>query len=167
MNRPTASMAYIGLGSNLDDPVRHVLDARAAIAALPDVEEAGFSPLYASEPVGGPAEQPGYINAVMAIRTELPARTLLGRLQAIENAHGRVRTVRWGPRTLDLDLLLYDSQRIADPDLIVPHPEMTRRAFVLYPLADVAGPELIVTGHGKLRDLLAACPPQGLHRLAA
>jgi 2-amino-4-hydroxy-6-hydroxymethyldihydropteridine diphosphokinase len=92
---------------------------------------------------------------------------LLKQLQGIENAHGRVRSVRWGARTLDLDILLYDQQTIDQPDLIVPHPEMPNRAFVLYPLADVAGRDLPIPGNGRLADLLAACPAEGLERMAS
>ncbi|MDD4914596.1 MAG: 2-amino-4-hydroxy-6-hydroxymethyldihydropteridine diphosphokinase [Methylococcales bacterium] len=158
--------AFIGLGSNLDNPVRQILVARTDIAGLDGNEEIAFSPLYTSRPVG-PQQQPDYINAVMAIRTRLPAQDLLQRLQQIENAHGRIRTVRWGARTLDLDLLLYGQDIIHDPNLTVPHPEMARRAFVLYPLADIAGADLYIAGCGRLGELLAACPPEGLQRLPA
>jgi 2-amino-4-hydroxy-6-hydroxymethyldihydropteridine diphosphokinase len=157
--------AYIGLGSNLDEPVQHVTSARREIAALRDVEEIAFSPLYCSQPVG-PQDQPDYVNAVMRIKTRLTAQTLLGALQAIENAHGRLRLQRWGARTLDLDVLLYDSQTINEPNLIVPHPELPNRAFVLYPLADIASGDLAIPGKASLADLLAACPADGLQRMA-
>lgn len=157
--------AFIGLGSNLDNPVQHVNNARLAIAELADVEEIAFSPLYSSQPVG-PLDQPDYINAVMRINTRLSAQALLSQLQQIENAHGRVRSVRWGARTLDLDVLLYDQETIHEPNLIVPHIEMPNRAFVLYPLADIAGGDILVPGYGRLSKLLAACPPAGLQRLA-
>lgn len=156
--------AYIGLGGNLDDPVGHVKQARQAIAALPGVAEIAFSALYRSEPVG-PQDQPDYINAVMRISSELSALDLLRQLQQIENAHGRLRLVRWGARTLDLDVLLYDQRIINEPDLIVPHPELPKRAFVLYPLAEVAPAELSIPGLGLLAELLAACPMAGLQRL--
>lgn len=156
--------SYIGLGSNLGDPIRNLASARQNIVSLAGVEEIAFSPLYASRPVG-PQDQPDYVNAVMHIRTRLAALELLDHLQAIENSHGRVRSLRWGARTLDLDILLYDQQIFDLPDLIVPHPEMAKRAFVLYPLMDIAGGDLPIPGNGQLADLLAACPPEGLERL--
>ncbi len=157
--------AYIGLGSNLGDPVHNIGSARLAIAKLEGVEEIAFSPLYGSRPVG-PQDQPDYVNAVMRIKTRLSALDLLKQLQEIENAHGRVRSVRWGARTLDLDILLYAQQLINQPDLIVPHPELPNRAFVLYPLADVADTGLLIPGKSRLAELLAACPADGLKRIA-
>ncbi|WKJ90466.1 2-amino-4-hydroxy-6-hydroxymethyldihydropteridine diphosphokinase [Methylomonas montana] len=158
--------AYIGLGSNLDDPVVHVNQARLAIAAVPGITEIGFSPLYRSQPVG-PQDQPDYINAVMRISTELEPLALLRQLQQIENQHGRLRLVRWGARTLDLDVLLYDQQIINEPDLIVPHPELAKRGFVLYPLADLAAAEMPIPGLGTLSQLLAACPADGLRKITS
>lgn len=157
---------YIGLGSNLDNPIDQLSRARVAIAALPGVIEIGFSPLYRSLPVG-PQDQPDYVNAVMRVATDLDAMALLRQLQAIENRHGRLRLVRWGARTLDLDILLYGQQAIHEPDLNVPHPEMAMRGFVLYPLADVAPADLAIPGLGTLPSLLAACPPDGLRKIAA
>jgi 2-amino-4-hydroxy-6-hydroxymethyldihydropteridine diphosphokinase len=156
--------AYLGLGSNLGDSVELLQHARLAITALPEVEEIDFSPLYSSRPIG-PQDQPDYVNAVMRIKTGLSAADLLGGLQQIENTHGRERLVRWGARTLDLDILLYDQQIINEPNLRIPHPEMPKRAFVLYPLADIADSELVVPGQGRLSELLAACPAEGLTRL--
>ncbi len=158
--------AYIGLGSNLDNPVEQVSRARQAIAALPGVAEIACSPLYRSLPVG-PQDQPDYINAVMRIATELPPLDLLSQLQQIENQHGRKRIVRWGARTLDLDLLLYGQQIINEPTLIVPHQELAKRGFVLYPLADVAVADMQIPGLGSLSELLQACPADGLHKIAA
>lgn len=156
--------AYIGLGSNLDNPSAQVITAAHEIAALDQVEEIALSPLYASHPVG-PQDQPDYINAVMRVKTCLAPIDLLRQCQAIENKHGRVRQVRWGARTLDLDILLYGDQLIALPELVVPHPELPNRAFVLYPLADIAPPDLPIAGIGSLSSLLAACPFQGLFRI--
>ncbi|MGZ5000716.1 MAG: 2-amino-4-hydroxy-6-hydroxymethyldihydropteridine diphosphokinase [Methylomonas sp.] len=156
--------AYIGLGSNLGDPILNIGSARRTIANLADIEEIAFSPLYGSHPVG-PQDQPDYVNAVMHIKTRLAADDLLKQLQQIENAHGRVRSVRWGARTLDLDVLLYDQQIINEPHLVVPHPEMPNRAFVLYPLSDIAGADLTIPGNGRLAELLAACPADGLKRM--
>ncbi|QWF70781.1 2-amino-4-hydroxy-6-hydroxymethyldihydropteridine diphosphokinase [Methylomonas paludis] len=168
MSLPTSYLpAFIGLGSNLENPLQQVNQARLDIAQLPDVVEIAFSPLYQSQPVG-PQDQPDYINAVMHIGTRLPALDLLRQLQQIENAHGRLRSVRWGARTLDLDILLYADQIIDLPDLQVPHPELVNRAFVLYPLADIAGTELLVPGKGSLQQLLASGPSaEGMQRLAA
>jgi 2-amino-4-hydroxy-6-hydroxymethyldihydropteridine diphosphokinase len=162
----SAIEAFIGLGSNLGESVEHLQNARLDIKSLPGVEEIAFSPLYTSSPVG-PQDQPDYVNAVMRIKTSLPALQLLRELQAIENAHGRERLVRWGARTLDLDILLYDQYIISEPDLKIPHPEMSNRAFVLYPLADIADLELNVPGYGRLRQLLAACPAEGIVRIAS
>ena len=157
--------AFIGLGSNLGNSVAHMHSARLAINALPEVEEIAFSPLYTSTPVG-PQDQPDYVNAVMYIKTSLAAQNLLRELQGIEYAHGRERSVRWGARTLDLDILLYDQQVISELNLQIPHPELPKRAFVLYPLADIADLELTVPGQGRLRELLAACPAEGIVRMA-
>jgi len=156
--------AFVGLGSNLGNPLEHIHSARLAISELPEVEEICFSPLYTSSPVG-PQDQPDYVNAVMHIKTSLAAADLLKELQNIETSHGRERLVRWGARTLDLDILLYDQQIISEPNLQIPHPELPKRAFVLYPLADIADFELAVPGLGRLSELLAACPAEGLFRM--
>ncbi|MDD2759982.1 MAG: 2-amino-4-hydroxy-6-hydroxymethyldihydropteridine diphosphokinase [Methylomonas sp.] len=156
--------AYVGLGSNLGQPMQQVLSAAKELAALEAVEQIALSPLYGSKPVG-PQDQPDYINAVMRIKTRLSPLDLLGECQAIENAHGRLRLMRWGARTLDLDVLLYGDSRIELSDLVVPHPQLPNRAFVLYPLADVAPRDLSVPGLGSLAELLAACPYTGLQRI--
>ena len=156
--------AYIGLGSNLGNPLEHIHSARLTIKDMPEIAEMAFSPLYASHPVG-PQDQPDYVNAVLHIKTSLSAADLLKELQHIENSHGRERLVRWGARTLDLDILLYDQQTINEPNLQIPHPEMPKRAFVLYPLADIANLELLVPGMGRLSELLEACPAEGLSRM--
>ncbi|MBL8250109.1 MAG: 2-amino-4-hydroxy-6-hydroxymethyldihydropteridine diphosphokinase [Candidatus Competibacter sp.] len=156
--------AYIGIGSNLNNPVHQV---RHAFEALGDILSSccvARSPLYRSAPAGGPPGQPDYINAVAALDTGLTPGQLLAVLRAMELAQGRVRTVRWGPRTLDLDLLLYDQLVLDDPRLTLPHPRLHERAFVLYPLHDVA-PSLISPGQGSLRDLRTNCSGQGLIRL--
>jgi len=161
----TKEIAYIGLGSNLATPEIQINTARNAITALPEVSEVAFSSLYRSPPMG-PQDQPDYINAVMAITTALPAIQLLRQLQQIELDHGRVRKdERWGARTLDLDILLYGQQMIDQPDLIVPHYGLKERAFVLYPLQEIA-PDLEVPGQGTMTELLASCPLDGLVRLS-
>jgi len=157
-------IAYIGLGSNLAQPVEQIKAARLAIASLESVEELAFSSLYKSPPMG-PPEQPDYVNAVMAIATTLSPESLLQCLQAIENSQGRVRGIRWGARTLDLDILLYDDLQIQLPYLTVPHVGIAERAFVLYPLFEIA-PELTVPGLGSLAELRDKCPRDGLERIA-
>ena len=157
-------VCYIGLGSNLDQPVQQVQQAFVELAALPGCRLQARSSLYRSAPVG-PADQPDYINAVAELHTELPAHDLLDVLQSIEQAHQRVRTQRWGPRTLDLDILLYGDVRIDDERLQVPHPAITQRAFVLHPLAEIA-PQLVIPGVGAIADLLEAVAGQQLERLA-
>lgn len=161
MSLPVA--VYIGLGSNLDDPRAQLRRAFEELAGIADSQIAARSPVYRSDPIGPPG-QPDYLNAVVRLDTALAAEALLDALQAIEQAHQRQREIHWGPRTLDLDLLLYGDMEIASSRLQVPHPYMTERAFVLYPLADIA-PDLVIPGHGPLVDLLAACPATGLERL--
>ncbi len=158
------TVAYLGLGSNLDTPIEQLRDARMAICAINGIEEIAFSSLYRSPPMGS-QNQPDYVNAVMAIKTNLPPLILLSTLQHIENEQGRVRTERWGARTLDLDILLFGDQILDFPNLIVPHYGMTERAFVLYPLFEIA-PDLMIPKHGTLAELVARCPLDGLERLA-
>ena len=128
--------AFLGLGSNLGDRARHLADA---ISAIPDV--VAVSPTYETDPVGGPEQGP-YLNVVVELDTELSPRQLLEVCRAREEAAARVRTERWGPRTLDVDVLLVGDLVVDDPDLQVPHPRLWERAFVLIPLADLA-PELV------------------------
>lgn len=155
---------YIGLGSNLDTPRQQLHSALEALARLPQSRLAGQSSLYASDPLG-PADQPRYVNAVAALDTELQPWQLLDALQRIEQEQGRVRKAeRWGPRTLDLDILLFGERRIDDERLTVPHYHMHARPFVLYPLAELA-PELVLPDGRALRELLTACPFTGLERL--
>lgn len=165
MNAQQRPTAYIGLGANLDDPVRQVREALAQLAALPRTELLARSPLYRTAPVGPPG-QPDYVNAVARLVTELSPQALLDALQAIERLHGRRRDgIRWGPRTLDLDILLYGALRLDAPGLRIPHPEMTRRAFVLVPLADVAPAGLPIPGAGCLSELLSRCDREGIEPL--
>jgi 2-amino-4-hydroxy-6-hydroxymethyldihydropteridine diphosphokinase len=129
--------AYLGIGSNLGDRVSHLQGAVDALGATDGLDVVGVSPVYETVPVGGPP-QPDYLNAVVAVDTALTARALLEVAHRIEVAADRVRTVRWGPRTLDVDVLLVGNEQVDEPDLVVPHPRMTERAFVLVPLADLA-----------------------------
>ena len=156
--------AYIGIGSNLDDPIRQVRRGFRALSGIFASGCAAQSPLYRTAPVGGPPAQPDYINAVAALDTGLTPHQLLLALQTLELAQGRTRSVRWEARTLDLDLLLYDQLTSDDPGLTLPHPRLHERAFVLYPLRDIA-PDLHIPGHGSLTELLAHCPPQPIARL--
>ncbi|QXP87105.1 2-amino-4-hydroxy-6-hydroxymethyldihydropteridine diphosphokinase [Methylococcus capsulatus] len=159
------SKAYIGLGGNLGNAAETVRTARRAIGAVPGVRELAFSSLYRSAPMG-PSGQPDYVNAVMAVATSLAPQALLHALQRIERIHGRVRTgERWGPRTLDLDLLLYDDLVLDTETLRLPHPGIAEREFVLYPLAEIA-PDLDIPDRGPLRELVRNCPLRGLSVIA-
>jgi 2-amino-4-hydroxy-6-hydroxymethyldihydropteridine diphosphokinase len=128
--------AYLGIGSNLGDRLAYLQLAVDELAGAEGVTVVGVSPVYETAPVGGP-EQPDYLNAVVAVDTTLAARELLHLAQGIEREAERVRTVRWGPRTLDVDVLLVGDDVIDDPDLVVPHPRLAERAFVVVPLADL------------------------------
>ena len=154
---------YIGLGSNLDDPAAQLRSALEQMQEIPHTTQVACSSFYASAPVG-PGEQPDYVNAVARLDTELAPEALLDALQAIENRHGRERTLRWGARTLDLDILLYGNQQLDCARLCVPHPRMAERNFVLQPLAELA-PDLSMPDGTALQTLLAQCPPNRLHRL--
>jgi 2-amino-4-hydroxy-6-hydroxymethyldihydropteridine diphosphokinase len=155
------AIAYIGLGSNLADPRAQVLAAFGALAALPGCTLLARSALYATTPVG-PVDQPDFVNAAARLTTRLSPRSLLVALQEIERGQGRVRDgTRWGPRTLDLDLLMYDGLELDEPGLALPHPELGKRAFVLAPLAEIAPADLEIPGQGRLAHLLAACPAAG------
>lgn len=154
-------IACVGLGSNLDEPITHINCALKELATMPATHLLAHSGLYHSAPLG-PAGQPNYINAVAALNTGLTAHRLLEQLLAIEDRHGRIRgAARWGPRTLDLDLLLYGAEQYADDRLTVPHPHLHQRGFVLYPLHDIA-PDMAVPGRGSVRELLKHCPPGDL-----
>jgi 2-amino-4-hydroxy-6-hydroxymethyldihydropteridine diphosphokinase len=155
--------AYVGLGSNLQQPLLQLHKAVIAIAQLPSSQLVRVSSVYRSAAVG-PGEQPDYLNAVLQLDTSLQPAELLAALQAIEQAQGRVRTMRWGPRTLDLDILLYGDRQIATSSLTIPHPELRRRNFVLYPLAEIAGPHLVLPDGTELVTLIARCPRGDLVR---
>jgi 2-amino-4-hydroxy-6-hydroxymethyldihydropteridine diphosphokinase len=142
------TVAYVGLGANLGDREETI---RAAVAELPDV--VALSPLRETDPVGV-TDQPQFLNGVAALETELAPRELLDVLLAVERRLGRERRERWGPRTIDLDLLLYGDEVIDEDGLKIPHPRLHERRFVLEPLADLA-PQLVVPGLGGVEDLLA------------
>jgi len=132
--------AFLGLGSNLGDRMAHLSDAVATLRAAGDV--VAVSPLYETEPVGGPADQGAFLNLVVELATADPPRRLLERCQALESDAQRVRLEHWGPRTLDADVLFIEGESVDEPDLTVPHPRMWARRFVLAPLADLA-PDLV------------------------
>ena len=146
--------AYIGLGANLGDREAMLRRAVALLGARPGVEVAAVSSLRETEPVGV-VDQPPFLNGAVAVDTSLAARELLGELLAVEQALGRVRRERWGPRTVDLDLLLYGEDIVDEPGLTVPHPRLHERAFALEPLAEL-DPALVVPGRGGVGELLSA-----------
>ena len=156
LDKVTWTPAYIGVGSNLDDPAAQV---RRACDALSDIQGArlmAVSRCYSNPPMG-PQDQPDYVNAVAALLTTLPSRKLLDELQLLEVALGRVRTAgdRWGPRIIDLDLLIHGLNLHSSPELTLPHPGISHRNFVLFPLRDIA-PALMVPGQGTVAALAAA-----------
>ncbi len=148
--------AFIGLGGNVGEAPSTLRSAIDQLDALPDTRLVSASKLYRTAPVGG-IEQADFVNAVAQIETALPPEVLLQALFAIERAHGRDRSIekRWGPRTLDLDLLLYGEDVIDIDGLTVPHPRIAERAFVLVPLVEIA-PDAFIPGHGRAADVLAA-----------
>jgi 2-amino-4-hydroxy-6-hydroxymethyldihydropteridine diphosphokinase len=153
---------YVGLGSNLDDPVGQLQRAIYELAEIPATHLISCSGFYRSDPMG-PPDQPTYINAVARLETSLSPLAILDELQQIEKAHGRKRTLHWGARTLDLDLLLFGTQIIDSPRLQVPHPGISERNFVLYPLQEIA-PDLEIPGKGTLQELIVSCSPEGLEK---
>jgi len=156
-------MVVIGLGGNLADPRRRLCQALQSLASLPDTRLVRHSDLYASAPVG-PQDQPDFVNAVAVVDTALAPLALLDALQDLENAAGRERRRHWGERTLDLDILLWERRSIALPRLTVPHPELTRRAFVVGPLIDLL-PDCRLPDGTLVADYWSAVAAQPLQRL--
>jgi len=154
---------FIGLGSNLENPVAQIASAITALNEYDEIDVIAQSSLYSSPPMG-PQDQPDYINAVVEIDTTLFAHSLLDALQNIEQQQGRVRQRHWGERTIDLDLLVYGSNILDDERLKVPHPGVAERAFVLYPLAEIAS-DLTMPLLGNVEQLLKDCPRDGLERM--
>ena len=158
------TIAYVGMGSNLDNPEQHILTAINDLSLIPGTIILAQAPLYRSAALG-PGEQPDYVNSAAKLDTGLPAIRLLEHLMQIEEKHGRVRNNgRWQPRTLDLDLLLYGQRQIVEARLVVPHPEIKNRNFVLCPLCDIT-PELEIPGVGNVSELLAEIGMSDLERL--
>ena len=153
--------AYVGLGSNLSDPAQQVRAALASLAGLPQTQCVTASRLYGSRPMG-PHPQPDFVNAVAGLVTQLPALELLRQLRQLEGAAGRPAVhEHWGPRVLDLDLLVFGREQCSSAELVLPHPGVVARNFVLYPLADVA-PDLEVPGIGRVRELLPRVCAEGV-----
>lgn len=156
---------YIGLGSNLALPEKQLQAACDSLAVLPDTRLLKCSSLYRSQPMG-PQDQPDYVNAVALIETALSPESLLQQTQLIESQQGRIRNAkRWGPRTLDLDILLFGQEQIVTEHLIVPHAGLKQREFVLYPLFEIA-PDLILPCGVKLSELVLTCPLNGLQKMS-
>ena len=169
MDRSVCAQVYVGLGSNLDDPISQVRAGIALLATLRATQVDICSSLYRTAPVGMTA-QPDFINALCRLQTQLDPAEIMASLLALESERGRVRDVSGGPRTLDLDLLLYFSSQghmvqCQEPGLTLPHPRLHERAFVLYPLSELA-PDLDIPGHGRVLDLLPGCAGQGIEKLA-
>lgn len=155
--------AFIGLGSNLKDPAVQLAHSVAELAALPETTLVAQSPFYASKPVG-PQDQPDFVNGVIWLNTTLNAHVLLDHLQHIEQAHGRERLRHWGPRTLDLDLLIFGNQTLSDDRLTVPHRELPNRDFVLQPLLDL-NPLITLPDGTSIANLRQQCPDNQLRKL--
>ena len=163
------AIAYLALGSNLEDPPRQIRRAIQAIRRLPGTRVVADSGLYSSKPLvppSGAIAQADYYNAVVVVKTSLDPYDLLARLQQIETDQGRVRTRHWGPRTIDLDMLMFDDLCLDDPRLTLPHPGIAQREFVLYPLHRIDD-SLEIPGRGMLSELIRNCPENGLQYLGA
>ena len=152
-------VAYVGLGANLGDPRLQLQEALARLAATEEIEITKVSSFYLNPPLG-PPDQPWYVNAVAQLRTRLTSEELLRVLHRVERDMGRFRQERWGPRLIDLDLLLYDGEMLAGPDLKLPHPEMHRRSFVMVPLAEIAPQAWHPTLNRSAAELLAELDPR-------
>jgi len=164
VSRVDSVAAYIGIGSNLDDPERQVRRAIEALASMPETRFVRASRLFRTAPWGR-TDQPAFVNAAAEIATTLSPRALLDALLAIERAQGRHRDgTRWGPRTLDLDVLIYGDRVVDEPGLAIPHPHLADRAFVLLPLADI-DPALHVPGKGRISELLRKVDATGIEPL--
>jgi len=159
----TQVLAYIGLGSNLEQPVDQLQRALPELNQIPGSSLQASSSLYLSSPMGS-TDQPDYVNSVAILHTELPPMGLLDELQRIEQAHGRIRTQHWGPRTLDLDLLLYGDKILQNDRLRVPHPGIGERSFVLLPLAELA-PDLQIPGLGAVSEVLLTSNTKNVEKL--
>lgn len=156
--------ACVGLGSNLDEPVRQVRSAMSRLDGIEGTRVIARSSLYRSAPFG-PIEQPDFVNAAVTVETRLAPRQLLDALQAIESDIGRQPAERWGPRRIDLDLLVYGDAMIDEQGLRIPHPGIAERNFVLLPLGEIA-PDLVVPGLGRLAEIEAVPREPEISRIA-
>jgi 2-amino-4-hydroxy-6-hydroxymethyldihydropteridine diphosphokinase len=160
-------VVYLGLGSNLagnlEDPKEQLNKALQVLREHPKIDDLICSSFYCTNPIG-PQDQPDYINAVVRLNTGLSALDLLDYLQTIENDQERIRNQRWGPRTLDLDILIYGKLVLNKPRLTIPHPRISERAFVLLPMSEI-DPQLLITENKTVTDLLANCLDQGIVKL--
>ena len=152
---------YVALGSNLGNPEVQLQQAVVALSALSQTRLTALSCIYRSRALG-PEQQPDYLNAVIKLSTALPPTALLNALQHIERQQGRTRSEHWGPRTLDLDILLYGELQVASQHLTIPHPQMQNRDFVLYPLREVSDGNLVLPNGTDIDTLLRQCPDNGL-----
>ncbi len=157
------AVVFLGLGSNLGDPKANLCEAVERLSALPEIRLVRLSSLYLTAPVGY-TDQPDFINAVAEIETDLSPTELQAFTKGIERDMGRTRNFRWGPRVIDIDLLLYDAVEISTPELTIPHPRMTERAFVVEPLAEIA-PDLPLPVGLTPGEVLSALGDQGVIRL--
>lgn len=152
--------AVLALGSNLGDSAATLRGAVAALASMPGIDIVAMSGMVETDPVGGP-DQDVYLNAVIVVRTTMTSSELLAAAHAVEQSFDRVREVRWGPRTLDVDIVVFGSVVSADPDLTLPHPRAHERGFVLVPWLD-ADPDAVLPGHGRVADLVRAIDTSGV-----
>ena len=157
------AVVYLGLGSNLDDPKANLCEVVEKLSARPDVRVIRLSSLYLTTPIGF-ADQPDFLNAVAVIETDLSPADMHAYARDVEDQMGRTRNFLWGPRVIDVDLLLWDSEEICTPDLTIPHPRMLERAFVLQPLSEVA-PDLVLPDGRRVQDVLDQLGDQGVVRL--
>ncbi len=159
MNHQPEITAFLGLGGNLGEPLAAFRRTRSRLVATPGIGECRSSALYRTPALGGPPGQPDYLNAALMLRTSLTPRDLLCCCQQLEKDAGRQRDVPWGPRTLDIDLLFYADWQISEPDLVVPHPHLTERHFVLLPLVDLDPDWRHPVAGLKMQELLERLPP--------
>ena len=158
------TIAFLGLGSNLDNPLDQLARAIKAIETIPATLLIHTSSFYKNRPVG-PQDQPDFLNAVVSVETGLSPDKLLDYLQDIETRQGRKRNIHWGARTLDLDILLFGNEIINSARLVIPHPEMHRRAFVVQPLYEIE-PDLVIPGQGPLKDLIQHISTDEMQRIS-
>lgn len=163
MSRVHWRPAYLAIGSNLHRPEEQVRHAMAGLEQMPLTQVFSRSSLYRTRPMGG-ADQPDYVNAAAGVLTQLPARALLDAMLQLEARMGRERRERWGPRIIDLDLIWMCGPPIDEPGLVLPHPGVSTRNFVLYPLAEIA-PDLHIPGAGRVAELAARVDPAGIQRI--